>query len=56
MINTDDIDDNEYARYLASYIKLMENKVIDTAFDGYSPYINEDKLYKLIKEYLENLP
>jgi hypothetical protein len=61
MINTNNIDDNEFARYLTSYIKLMENKIIyTTSKSGYqggmSGYIDEDNLYIIIKEYMENLP
>lgn len=45
------MDDNEYARYLASYI--MANLKYDW---DYRIIVDEDVLYKLINEFQNTLP
>lgn len=59
-------DDNEFARYLASYLEANEHKFIFTSFDRnashnsgeykeYS-YVSREGLEDLIKEFMETLP
>ena len=49
-------DDDEYTRYLTSYLVENAEIFIGTSFDGYSPRIKEKELYKIIKNFTSNLP
>jgi len=46
-------DDNEFARYLASY---LEEHVHEFVFRYDDPLLAREALYKLIKEFMETLP
>jgi hypothetical protein len=60
------VDDDEYVRYLASYIIAHQGQLIEYSFDRtashsegeYREYvlINQERLEEIIKEFMERLP
>jgi len=46
--------DDEFARYLTSYLKDHEDEFLDTDWAG--PYIRTQNLYELIKQFRQELP
>lgn len=49
-----DTDDDEFARYLASYLADYSYRFI--AEDRVGAYVKEEYLYELIKEFRQELP
>lgn len=46
--------DDEFARYLASYLKEHEDEFLETGWGG--TYVLTDQLYELIKQFRQELP
>jgi len=45
--------DDEFARYLASYLKANEDLFVNGSMNF---YLDEEELYKLIKQFRQELP
>lgn len=48
-------DDNEYARYLATFLCQNDYRIIEQVSLETSPYLNYEELVKLITEYENSL-
>jgi len=52
----EDQDDDEFARYLASYLESNQEKFVFSSFDHTASYISREGLEDLIKQFRQELP
>lgn len=48
-------DDNEFTRYLSSYLADNEDDFLEFSFDHLTWWINREKLEIVIKQFMESL-